>query len=130
MRSTPATALGVDVLYEVAAGDFGVAGVAVSFGSEVLGRRPNASSSVLINALHVGEGVYEARIAPAGGWTSDVVAFSVLFETKDGSGRKEVPRRYQAFHGASMVLTALHRSATCRGLKMSSLTRSARMSKP
>ena len=101
--SSAGTASSVDVLVELVSTDFASGTIVVSLGSRNTDRGLSASNAVLANAVDVGDGYFETRLRPSAGWSvSGSVGVSILVESKDSSGNKEVPRRYKAFHGASI----------------------------
>ena len=63
------------------------------------------AGTVVADAAYVGDGLYQvvARPVNAGVGGRVTLRAAVMVETKDSSGAKEVPRRYKAFHGASVA---------------------------
>lgn len=61
--------------------------------------------TIVADAEYIGSGLYQVVVRPinAGGGGRVTMRAAVLVETKDSSGAKEVPRRYKAFHGASIA---------------------------
>ena len=125
--SRPASPKFADVLFELRADIFANArasdsGITMVNGSINEHRGLNAPNTLLVNAVQGDDGSFVAHISPDRPWTAGgVVEVAILIETMDFSGRKEVPRRYKAFHGSSiqpyasqgLQFAPFHISATC-----------------